>query len=130
MPFVGGEVGQDAGDESGKGVVEVGGRGCAAGAADLQEAGDGQVQVQRQAVRAFGDDRTDLWADQRPAVLGEAAGEVGVAVLLGEVADQVLAGPALLWRQGRLFGLGGEARPGGWAGVVQLSLQSLIGACY
>ncbi|MBP8534071.1 hypothetical protein [Streptomyces sp. MK37H] len=125
MALVGGEVGQGAGDEGGEGVVEVVGGGSAAGAADLEEACDGQVQVERQAVRALGDDRADVGADQRLAVLGEAACEVGVAVLGGEVADQVLAIAA--GGLGRLFCLGCEAGPGVGAGEVQLSLQSGVG---
>ncbi|MFI0169602.1 hypothetical protein [Streptomyces sp. NPDC017095] len=88
MSFVGGEVGQGTGQQGREGVVGVGGLGFA-GAADVQEAGDGQVQVEGQAVGAGGDHGPDGGFAEGPAVLGETAGEVVVAVFGGEVTDQV-----------------------------------------
>ncbi|WP_406430393.1 hypothetical protein OHB00_01415 [Streptomyces sp. NBC_00631] len=85
VAFVGGEVGQGAGDQGGEVVVEVAGLRAAAGAAQFQEAGDGQIEIEGQAVRAGGDDLPNGLADQRLSVAGEAAGEVAVAVLGGEV---------------------------------------------
>lgn len=82
VPFVGGEVGQGARDrEGGEVVVDVGRLRGAAGAAQLQEPYDGQIQVEPQAVRAAGDHAADGFADQGLAVAGEASGEVVVAVL-------------------------------------------------
>ncbi len=84
--------------------------------------------VQGQAVRVGGDDLPDVLADQGLAVAGEAAGEVVVAVLGGEVTDQHLP-----CRTGAGGGAGcghggvGESRPGGGAGVVELALQRWVG---
>jgi hypothetical protein len=80
-----GEVGEGAGDQGGEVVVEVGRGGVAAGAA-IEEPHHRQVEVERQAVGAAGDDLADLLADKRFAVAGEPAGEVVVTVLGGEVA--------------------------------------------
>ncbi|GHA70024.1 MULTISPECIES: hypothetical protein [Streptomyces] len=80
MAFVGGEVGQGAGDQGTEVVIEVG-RDRLAGAADLQEAEHRQVEVEGQAVGAVGDDLADLAAGERLAVVGEPTGEVVVAVL-------------------------------------------------
>jgi hypothetical protein len=60
-------------------VVEVGGDRLAC-AADLQEAQNGQVEVQEQSVGPAGDDLADLAADERLSVAGEPAGEVVVAL--------------------------------------------------
>ncbi|WP_129773491.1 hypothetical protein [Streptomyces sp. L-9-10] len=80
VAFVGGEVGEGAGEEGGEGAVEVGGGGGAASAADLQEAADREVEVERQAVGAGSDRGPDAGADEGPAVLDQAAGEVVLAV--------------------------------------------------
>lgn len=125
---VGGEVGQDAGEEGGKGAVEVGRGGGASGAADLQEAADREVEVEGQAVGAGGDRGADVGADEGLVVLDQAAGEVGVAVLGGEVTDQVLAagrrGSSGLRDRG---GGGGQAGPGVGAGPVELAVQRGVG---
>lgn len=129
VPFVGGEVGQGAGDQGGEVVVEVGRLRGAAAAAQLEEPGDGQIEVQGQAVRAGGDDLPDVLADQGLAVAGEAPGEVVVAVLGGEVADQHLPYRAGVGRGGTgcRHGGVGESGPGGGAGVVELALQRWLG---
>ncbi|MEU2956707.1 hypothetical protein [Streptomyces xanthochromogenes] len=112
VPLLRGEVGQDAGQQGGEGVVEVLGEGFA-GTADFQEAADREVQVQGEPVGAGG----DRGADEGLAAVDEAAGEVVVAVLGGEVTDQVLAaaGPV------------GQAGPGSGSGPVELPVQGGIG---
>lgn len=103
VAFVGGEVGEGAGDQGGEFDVEVGRLRREAGAADLEKAHGGQVEVQRQAVGALGDHTSQRWVDQRLAVGGEAVGEVVVAVLVAEVPDQDLAATARI-------GCGGAGR--------------------
>ncbi|MET7852273.1 hypothetical protein [Streptomyces avermitilis] len=115
--FVGGEVGQGAGDQSGEVVVEVAGLRGAAAAAQPEEPGDGQIEVEGQAVRAGGDDLPDVLADEGLAVAGETPGEVVAAVLGGEVADQRL--PPGAARPGvRAAGTVGWASPGQAVGPV------------
>ena len=109
MPFVGSEVGQDVGDACREGVVEVGRLWGAAGASQLQEPGDRQIDVQREAVTPCADHASDGFADQGLAVAGEAAGEVVVAVLGGEVTDQDLPSPAA--GAGGAGSRDGEGRP-------------------
>ncbi|MER7108862.1 hypothetical protein [Streptomyces sp. NPDC000229] len=94
VPLVEGEVGQGAGDQRGEVVVKVGRLRRSAGAADLQEAHDRQIEVERQAVGAVGDAPSDLLVDERFAVAGESAGEVVVTVLgrEREVADETCRG--------------------------------------
>ncbi|MCX5434720.1 hypothetical protein OHU11_41820 (plasmid) [Streptomyces sp. NBC_00257] len=63
VAFIGGEVGEGAGEECGEGAVEVGGGGGVACAADFQEAADGEVEVEGQAVGAGGDRGADVGVD-------------------------------------------------------------------
>lgn len=80
-----------------------------------------------------GDDPADLLADERFAVAGEPAGEMVLAVLGGEVADENLP-PENLLPVGLPEGAGGredrgkdKPRPGRRSGVVELPLQGGIG---
>ncbi|WP_406016793.1 hypothetical protein OG520_44245 (plasmid) [Streptomyces sp. NBC_00984] len=125
VTFLWGEVGEGPGEERGEAAVEVGGGGGVAGAPDLQEAGDGEVEVEGQAVGAGGDRGPDVGADEGLAVLDQAAGEVGLAVLGGEVADQILpgAGAGCPWLRNRQGRGGGQARPGGRTCPVELAVQ-------
>ncbi|MEU9028919.1 hypothetical protein AB0D46_15580 [Streptomyces sp. NPDC048383] len=100
-------------------MVEVGRQWCVAGAADFEEAHDSRVEVEGQAVGVVGDHLADVGADEGPAVAGEASGEVVVAVLGGEVADEDLPRVS----GGRAGGAGGRdasgnARPGQAVGPV------------
>ncbi|MFD3760889.1 hypothetical protein [Streptomyces sp. NPDC058622] len=127
VALVGGEVGQGAGDQGGEVVVEVGRDRGVAGAAEFEEAHDGEVKVEGQAVGAVGDGLADVGADEGLAVAGEAAGEVVVAVFGGEVTDEDLPPVARSGAGGtgsRHAGGGGQARPRGRSGVVQLTLEA------
>ncbi|MFE0737473.1 hypothetical protein [Streptomyces sp. NPDC058855] len=132
VALVAGEVGQRAGDQGTEVVLEIGrGRGVA-GAVQFD---DGEVEVERQPVGAGGDHVPDGGGDERGTVGFEAAGEVVVAVLGGEVADQDL--PAADGRGvgketagvGDVAGPGGDGKagPGGGAGVVELALEGGLG---
>ncbi|MFE0645666.1 hypothetical protein ACFW2Y_29255 [Streptomyces sp. NPDC058877] len=130
VAFFGGEVRQGAGEEGGEGAVEVGRGGGAAGAADLQEAAHGEVEVEGQAVGAGGDRGPDVGGDEGPVVVDQAAGEVGLAVFGGEVADQELPGAGAGCagrRDGQGGGGGGQAGPDGEAGPVELAVEGGVG---
>jgi hypothetical protein len=120
VPLVGGQVADGAGDQGWE-FAEVVRLWGPAAAPDLQEPHDGQVEVEGQAVGPVGDGAAHLGADQRLPALGQAAGEMGIAVLGGEVADQDLpyGGAALGAGAGQACG---EVGPGGGAGPVELSL--------
>ncbi|MFE9853640.1 hypothetical protein ACFYPN_33330 [Streptomyces sp. NPDC005576] len=127
VPLVGGEVGEGAGDQGGEVVVEVGGVRGSAGAADFEEPHHRQIEVERKPVGAFGDGVADLGADERLSVAGQAAGEVVVAVLGGEVTDEDLLAGSVRCPGGRDGSRQGQARPGTRSGVVELSLQGRVG---
>ncbi|OKI46084.1 hypothetical protein [Streptomyces sp. MJM1172] len=86
VALVRGEVGQGAGEQRGEVGPDVRGRWGAAGSAELQEAQDGKVEVEVQAVGAFGYHRAQVGVDEGLAVAGQTPGEVVGAVLRGEVA--------------------------------------------
>lgn len=84
--------------------------------------------MEGQAVGPVGDHDADGGGDERPAVLDQAAGEMVVAVLGGEVPQQVL--PPLRRaraRRRRRARRGGQAGPGGGAGPVELPVQGRFG---
>ncbi|MCX5346083.1 hypothetical protein [Streptomyces atratus] len=121
------EVRQRAGEQGREGAVEVGRGGSAAGATDLQVAGDGEVEVEGQAVGPGGDRCPDVSVDEGPALDSEPLGEMGLAVLGRQVSDQVLAS-GVFTGTGRGDGPGGpQSGPGDGAGPVELSVEARVG---
>lgn len=129
MALVRREVAEGAADQGREVDVEVGGAGLAPGAPDRQEPLDGEVEVEREAVRACGDDRADLGCDDGGAVAHEPAGQVVVAVLGGEVADEDLPARGRSRRGGvrRRPAGDGQAWPCRGPGPVELAVQRVLG---